>query len=730
VLRKPSYKELESKVKSLEQEIARRTREKKALQKWLENLRSGKPLPSYIPPELDELEKVINVPLIQRLLEHFYRLTAHPVGIVDLQGKVLVETGWQDICTRFHHIHPQTLANCIETFRFRTWNVKEGEYLEYKCKNNLQVIATPIIIAGRHMGNLFLGQFFYENETQDIALFERQADRYGFDKEAYLDALKRVPLWSRDKVRREMEFYVSLVSMITQLSYSNLQLTFEITDRKQAEENLRTREATLNSILTAAQIGIGSSEGDVNRRIFRWVSDNLLKMLGYSTEELVGKETRILYENEEEFKRVGEFVIRELKERGLGETETRWIRKDGSVFDVLVNCALLALEDISAGWCFTAMDITERKRAEEAIKKALSQEKEAREKVEVIFKAVAEGLIFTDRNNRIQLMSPSAEKMFGTSMKDCFLQSVNAFLDQPALTGQLNDVLSQESNDSLLDLNLFNPQKGENRIIQAHSSAVRDVNGEVNGVITLFRDISREREMEQMKSEFICTAAHELRTPLTAVKGFSEILLKQKDLNADEKAEFLSIIHEKSMALEKIIDDLLDISRIEAGDQISLTKTCSDISLLLGETTSRYQREYPGHRFKIILPEQPLELLMDREKMVRVLDNLVSNAVKFSEPESLIKLVCEVSDGEVIIAVEDDGVGMTSTQAERVFDKFYRVDSSDTGKEGLGLGMHIVKNTVEAHNGRTWVETEPGKGTKVFLTLPLAPSYPEPADGK
>jgi signal transduction histidine kinase len=247
---------------------------------------------------------------------------------------------------------------------------------------------------------------------------------------------------------------------------------------------------------------------------------------------------------------------------------------------------------------------------------------------------------------------------------------------------------------------------------------VKDGNGKEVGVITLLRDVSRDRELDRMKREFIATAAHELRTPLTAVMGFSELLLAKKDLDREQQTEFLSVIHKKAEILGKIVGDLLDLSRVDSGRLIRLKKDWADIRSIIERSTADYQRACPDHQFETVLPEMPLMVFLDDRKLFQVMENLLGNAVKFSPPGGKIRVVCEVSEGNLRISVSDEGVGMTPEQVERVFDKFYRVDTSNTAKEGLGLGMAIVKNIIEAHGCEIWVDSKVGKGTKVTFTLP------------
>lgn len=362
--------------------------------------------------------------------------------------------------------------------------------------------------------------------------------------------------------------------------------------------------------------------------------------------------------------------------------------------------------------------ILQRKRDEAALKKALADAQQIRAEIEVILRSVADGLIFTDMENRIILMSASAEVMLGSSLEDVFLMPISAAIEDRSLVEQLVAVQSGIEEEVLIEWELPGGKQGEVRTIQAKPAVVKDDNGVETGVITLLRDVSRERHLDRMKSEFIATAAHELRTPLTSVLGFSDLLVKKKDLDEFQRTEYLSIIHKKSEVLGKIVDDLLDLARVDSGKLIRLKRDWADIGSIIRRCTADYQRACPDHHFETVLPEKPVVAFVDDRKLFQVMENLLGNAAKFSPAGSLIRVACEVSGSGIRVSVSDEGIGMSAEQAARAFDKFYRVDSSNTAKEGLGLGMAIVKSIIEAHGCRIWVESEVGKGTKVIFTLP------------
>jgi signal transduction histidine kinase len=202
-----------------------------------------------------ELVDVIDVNAIQSMMDDFFYLTKIGAAILDLKGNILAAAGWQDICTQFHRKHPDTLKNCIESDLELSAGIATGSFKAYRCKNNLWDIATPIVVGGTHMGNLYLGQFFYDGETPDVEWFRSRANRYGFDETAYLAALERVPRWKEETVHTAMRFYTRFTQLISESGYSNLKLANELRELKQAEISLKAMKTRLIQAQKLESIG-------------------------------------------------------------------------------------------------------------------------------------------------------------------------------------------------------------------------------------------------------------------------------------------------------------------------------------------------------------------------------------------------------------------------------------------------------------------------------------------
>jgi len=232
----------------------------------------------------------------------------------------------------------------------------------------------------------------------------------------------------------------------------------------------------------------------------------------------------------------------------------------------------------------------------------------------------------------------------------------------------------------------------------------------------------RLKELDRMKSEFLSTAAHELRTPLTSILGFSEILLKKK-LDEERQTRFLKIINEESAGLAGLINDLLDVSRIESGRGFMIKKAPTDVKDIILENVDLFKSQTDKHTFEVNVPDDLVKIEADKDKIDQVVENLISNARKFSPQGGRITVSVEQAKGELKISVTDTGLGIPGKDLPHIFEKFYRADNASTmAIRGTGLGLGIVKYIVESHGGKISVESKLGKGSTFSFTLPIRTS--------
>ncbi len=289
-------------------------------------------------------------------------------------------------------------------------------------------------------------------------------------------------------------------------------------------------------------------------------------------------------------------------------------------------------------------NIEERARgvAEKRLEESLADAAQARDKIDGILKSVADGLVVTDTYNRVVLMNRAAEDLLGVRFSEVVDRPIDFAIDEQTLRDKVKETLNKKTTGYLFDFELPGDDPKHPRIMRARTSVILDREGKDSGIVTIIHDVTQEREVDRMKTEFISTAAHELRTPLTSIQGFSEILLMREDLKPGEKKKFLSYINKQAVALAKIINDLLDISRIESGRRFALNKEPCDAGSAIRQVIPYFQENYKKHRFEMTLPEKAVPVMVDKEKMEQVLKNLLSNAVKYSPDGGLIRVIGEV----------------------------------------------------------------------------------------
>lgn len=232
-------------------------------------------------------------------------------------------------------------------------------------------------------------------------------------------------------------------------------------------------------------------------------------------------------------------------------------------------------------------------------------------------------------------------------------------------------------------------------------------------------DVSLFKELERMKDEFLSTAAHELRTPLTSIRGFSEILLT-RDLSEDRRKNYIETINSQSTQLAQIIDDMLDISRLEAGRGLDMKPEPVDMSVLIAEAVQPFADTSPKHHFTLDGLTVAPSVLGDPFRLGQVMRNLLSNAVKYSPEGGPVVVRAEVEAGYLAISVQERGIGMTPEHQTHLFERFYRADATGRPVGGTGLGLTICKLIVDGHDGQIRVESTYGAGSTFTFTVPLA----------
>lgn len=345
-----------------------------------------------------------------------------------------------------------------------------------------------------------------------------------------------------------------------------------------------------------------------------------------------------------------------------------------------------------------------------------------------VMHSLVDGLILVDKRGRIAYINPCAEEMLGLPAQVLLGQTVEMVeremagrVAQPEqMSARLLAAAADLQNRPTVEIVMMAPVA---RTLQARFFPIHDAGGGHLGLGLLLRDITREKELDEMKSQLLATVSHELRTPLASIKGFATTLLRQ-DVEWDEttRREFLAIIDEESDRLSELIGNLLDMSRIEAGT-LRMEPEATDLGCIIQEMVAKFQVMSQRHQLRVSLPASLPPVWADPRRVRQVLHNLVENAIKYSPQGGAITLGAQIGNDSVQVSVADQGIGLDPQQLERVFDRFYQVDSASTRKVGgSGLGLSICKAIVEAHGGKIWAESQPGRGSTFYFTLPLVPA--------
>jgi two-component system, OmpR family, phosphate regulon sensor histidine kinase PhoR len=340
----------------------------------------------------------------------------------------------------------------------------------------------------------------------------------------------------------------------------------------------------------------------------------------------------------------------------------------------------------------------------------LSQEKG---RLEAILRTMADGVLLLDARKRIMLLNPAAEAMFALSAPEAVGKDHLEVTYHFDLEQQIDRVL-KTGQPTMLEIKRARP---EEQILEARLAPLGEGG---QGVLIVVGDITRARKLEQMRTDFVSNVTHELRTPLTSIRGFAETLLEGALDDPDTARHFVGIIKRESEHLGRLIEDILDLSRIEGG-RWKVKQEPVNLHELAEETVGRLASKAQGLGVDLrleIAPGLP-EVLGDSGRLAQVLLNLVDNALKYTPAGGSVTVTTEDLGPLIRTKVIDTGSGMPKTDLPRVFERFYRVDkarSRSTG--GTGLGLSIVKHIVEAHGGAVGVDSDLGKGTTFYFTLP------------
>jgi PAS domain S-box-containing protein len=335
---------------------------------------------------------------------------------------------------------------------------------------------------------------------------------------------------------------------------------------------------------------------------------------------------------------------------------------------------------------------------------------EEKERSEAILANIADGIVAVDGDGTIVLWNSMAEQITGVPAADALGRRLADTLHRELTSGEEEAVGERE---------VMIARGGKEVWLALTEAAMRDASGNVGGRIFAFRDVSSERAVEEMKSDFVATVSHELRTPLTSIYGFAETLLRA-DIAFDdrERATFLSTIATESERLIRIVDDLLNVARLEAG-MLGLAVRTTDLGEVIRAEADRVDASLDRRHTLELDLDDDLTVDTDPERVAQVLHHLVDNAVKFSPSGGTITISGRRRHDAVELRVQDEGVGLSPVERQRVFTKFFR-GGEEVAAHGTGLGLFLARGLVVAMGGRMWLESDEGLGSTFAFELPVA----------
>jgi PAS domain S-box-containing protein len=350
-------------------------------------------------------------------------------------------------------------------------------------------------------------------------------------------------------------------------------------------------------------------------------------------------------------------------------------------------------------------------------------------KQQSILQSIADGVLVAEADGTIVMANPPTANILNTPRERLIGKSVNELMGLYGESGHDWVATIEEWARNPQDLeeqtSLKNHLEMEDKIVLVHVAPVF-ASDRYFGTISIFRDITKEVEVDRMKSEFVSTVSHELRTPMTSIKGYADLLLMGvAGALSEPQLRHLNVIRQNANRLQLLVNDLLDISRIETGKtQLDLqpVAVAQIVSAVSDHLQGRIRHEDKNLAVEIAVSPSLPRIHADPEKITRALTNLVDNAFNYTPPGGEITISASASDTFVTISVEDSGIGISQADQKNIFDRFFRAEDEEVRKvPGTGLGLAIVSSLVEMHGGELWLESELGHGSTFSFSLPRAP---------
>jgi two-component system, cell cycle sensor histidine kinase and response regulator CckA len=699
-----------------------------------------------------ELAEIIDTTMVQSLMDDFYELAHIPMAIVDMKGRILVGVGWQEICTGFHRVHPETCKNCVESDTQLSAGISPGNYKLYKCKNNMWDVATPLIVDNQQLGSVFSGQFFFDDEPMDYDLFRAQAKKYGFDEEKYIGALEAVPRLSRETLTRGMAFLTKLAHMISQMGYGNL--------------NLKHNHHTSRAIVHGSPIPQFVLAQD--HTVISW-NRALEAHTGISAESVIGTNQHwrafypsarpcladlIIDENLESIRHwySGKYEKSEHVEGAYEATDFFPAMGEHGKWLYFTAAALRDLDGAIIGAVETLEDITERKIAEE-------EAHAARQQLLDIIEFLPDATFVVDQQKRVIAWNRAIEEMTGVPKGEIIGKSDHAYgvpfygerrpllvdlIDMPnSLLQARYDNFCRKGNT--LYAEGFYPAlfAGKGAYIWALATPLLDSKGNRVGTIESIRDLTEHKQAAEdllrmqdqlrqaAKMEAIGSLAggiaHDFNNQLTIVQGYCKLLLDslpREETGRESVREILKAAERSAKLTNQLLafgrkqrlkPEILDLREVLSGLMDPLRR-------MIGENI----------QVELHVSEDLCPVEVDRNQLEQALINLAINSRDampgggrltieatnvFLDTEHVLRHAGAAEGPHVHLSFSDTGTGMDEGTLQRIFEPFFTTKPLG---EGTGLGLATVYGFIKQSSGHLEVRSQSGQGACFNLYFPQA----------
>ena len=659
------------------------------------------------------LKELLDIPRLQELVVSLDQISTMPTAIVDIEGSILVDMVWQNICTKFHHMNPITKKICLQSDQQIEANLGERAETVYQCPLGLRHSIIPIIVEEKHLGNLLTSQHF--SESPEEAFFIAQASQYGFNEDDYLEALRKVPFFSEETLHKNLNFIHSLTQMLAEQGLQN----------KRLQESRERRSIIIQTAICGFWLA------DMQGRLLE-VNEAYCQMSGYSEQELLTMripDLEALERDEDTTDR-----ILKIKETGQAHFESRHRRKDGTLLDVEVS---VQYQPFDGGQCVAFIrDITERKLAEEELanserflKAIIDSEPEC---IKIL--DIDGNLLMMNRAGLNMIDADSFEQVKGQCV--CPLITDQHWDAYKGLTKQVFEGIPGTIEYEAVGL------KGRHIWLESHAVPFRNEKGEIVSLLGITRDITEQKRLEEerllleqqlqhtQKLESLGVLAggiaHDFNNILAIIMGYCS-LIKLDYQKAEKNIPIIEDAVERAAGLCR--------QMMTYAGKAQLTKIKINMVEKVGEVVGMLKATLPHNA--VIKTDLSAEIPLiegDASQLGQVVMNLIINSSEAIGTEqgevevslASIKVIAgkayedylgkPIPSGEyVCLEVTDNGCGMDEATKWRIFEPFYT-----TKFTGRGLGMSAVLGIIKSHAGALQLFSEPGQGTtfKVYLPAP------------